>query len=542
MAEARGTSASWLASRGSRCALWSLLLLVASAIYAPFIANDEPYYWRGVDFRALRSAASTLAPLELEWRERIGDSGYEPGGREAFDALDRRLAAFERHLGAGDELLREVQDARAALQAAHESSQQFSHQVWERVRTTTANLEALAPRLNAALPTANAPVSAPEHLRWRAATRWPLFERVSWFDWWLALLAPVAAAVALGKLVAGRRVVAAVLLASAASVALAAAFDPPHALHTRDLKQALARNELPPGRAVFAPVPYGYAETRLSEALRPPTWLTDREEQLQPSQAKSGVSDATARASLPVEVRPGEPEPDAWNRHLMGTDTLGRDVLTRVLWGGRVSLAVAFCSVALLLALGVAAGLAAGVSRGAFDALFLVVVQTLQSFPSLFLILVAAALLPARGVHPQLATALVIALVGWTSVARLVRGEVRALREREWVLAARASGLSSMRVLWAHIAPNAVAPAIVSGAFALGGAVLAESATSFLGFGVQPPVPSWGAVLRESSAVEHLWILLFPGLAVFATVASANALGDALRRRLDLREEEVVAP
>lgn len=511
------------------------MLLVASAIYAPFLANDEPYYWRGVDFRALRSAASTLAPLEREWRERIGGSGYSPGGDEAFDALDRRLAAFERHLEAGDELLREVQEARDALHAAHESSQQFSHQVWERVRTTTAELEALAPRVSAALSEPGAPPSTRANARWRAATRWPLFERLGMSDWLMALLAPVVAAALVTKLRA-RWLLSAALSASVASWALAAAFDPPHALHTRDLKAALARGEVLSERAVFAPVPYGYAETRLSEALRPPTWLPDEDGRVHPSHMRAGPTGSAPFPSIAVEVRPGEPEPWAWNRHLMGADSLGRDVLTRLLWGGRVSLAVAFGSVALLLALGVAAGLAAGVSRGAFDTLFLIVVQTLQSFPSLFLILVVAALLPARGVHPQIATALVIALVGWTSVARLVRGEVRALREREWVLAARASGLGEARVLWAHIAPNAVAPAIVSGAFALGGAVLAESATSFLGFGVQPPVPSWGAVLRESSAIEHLWILVFPGLAVFATVASANALGDALRKRLELSE------
>ncbi len=538
MAEARAESGSGLATRGARCALWTLLLLVASAIYAPFIANDQLYYWRGVDLRALRSAASTLEPLELEWRERIGDSGYSPGGAEAFDGLVLRLAAFERHLAPSDELLAHVQRARAALEAADGSSQEFSHQVWERVRAASTELEALAPRLSEALSEPGAPPGAQANARWRAATRWPLFERLELLDWLMALLAPVGAAAVVTALRA-RALFGAAIIASVASFALAAAFDPPEAFHTRDLKLALARKELPPGRAVFAPVPYGYGETRLSETLRPPTWLPGAG-RVHPSHTRAGPAGAAPFPSIPVEVRPGEPAPEAWNRHLMGADSLGRDVFTRLLWGGRVSLSVAFGSVALLLALGVAAGLAAGVARGVLDTLFLIVVQTLQSFPSLFLILIVAALLPARGVHPQLATALVIACVGWTTVARLVRGEVRALREREWLLAARASGLSSMRVLWAHVAPNAVAPAIVSGAFALGGAVLAESATSFLGFGVQPPVPSWGALLRESSAVEHLWILVFPGLAVFATVAAANALGDALRVRLDLREEELV--
>lgn len=493
------------------------MLLVASAIYAPFLASDEPYYLRATDLRALRQSTQTLAPLATELREAAGSAAKVANARAA---VVMRLETLLLHVDPAHELHHRTLAARRRVEQERD--------VGGASDATLEAITALARDSAAALADPRAPGLL------RAASRWPLLERLELLDWLMALLAPVVGVALVGKLRL-RGMLLALLLAAAAGATLAAVFEAPEAWLTRDLKAGLTRGDVVAESVVFAPVPYGYAETRLSEVLRPPTWLASAEldERGRYVRGPRAAPQATSRA---VEIRAGEPSLNSPGRHWLGADSLGRDVLTRVLWGGRVSLAVAFGSVALLLALGVAAGLAAGVSRGAFDTLFLIVVQTLQSFPSLFLILVVAAVLPARGVHPQLATASVIALVGWTGVARLVRGEVRALREREWVLAARGSGLSPARVLWAHIAPNAVAPAIVSGAFALGGAVLAESATSFLGFGVQPPTPSWGAVLRESSAIEHLWILVCPGLAVFATVASANALGDALRKRLDLSE------
>ncbi len=513
MAENAGKTRGWRA-RGARVALWTLVLFVSSAIYAPFLANDEPLSLRALDVRALEKAGQSFEPLAREW----SDASASAKGAAAR-ALELRLETFERFLAEGSALRARVVETRSNVEGARASFEELAE---------------LARELREALPSTASEVRAP----WRAATSWPLFESLSGLEWFFALAWPSAAFALLAR--PKRRVL---LLSGLAALALssvaARTFDPSPGLATRSLKASITRGELIVERALFAPVPYGFDETNLGEALRPPTWTAAAEMDAQGRYVRGRRAAASGDAqpsTQPVEVRAGERSLNCSRRHWLGVDSLGRDVLTRLLWGGRVSLGVAFGAVALMLLVGVALGLAAGYFRGAFDALFLVLVQTLQSFPSFFLILVAVALLPSRGAHPQLATAAVIALVSWTGVARLVRAEVLWLRELDWVLAARALGLGDARVLWRHLAPNAAAPAIVSGAFALGSAILVESATSFLGFGVQPPIPSWGAVLRESSAVEHWWILVFPGLAVFATVAAANALGDALRDELDLAE------
>lgn len=558
MTEPTHTARRWPRTWGARCALWTLLALVASAVYAPFLANGAPLYLRAFDLRAVRSASAALPALAEEWRASFAPVGSSPAESivraAARASLELRLELLERSLDPRSELAAHVERTAQAVDTLARApgaaqSQPLDPELNARLDAAVREFDALAQAVEAALvgvapaPRSDGAAAAANTADagvldlpapWRTSESWPLLASLSFGSWWFALLFPLAAWVAL----CGMRTRAAALAFAAlslAAVALTLGLRAPPGVATRNLKLAIGAGEVLVERAVFAPVPYGFEETRLSEALRPPTWLPSAELDAQGRYVR-GARVGAAGAARPVEVRAGEPSLNSWRRHLLGADSLGRDVLARVLWGGRVSLGVAFAAVLALLALGIVAGLLAGVSRGAFDALFLFVAQTLQSFPSLFLILVAVAALPAHGVHPQVATALVIAAVSWTGVARLVRAQVRAVREREWVLAARASGLSPARVLFAHIAPNALAPALVSGAFALGGAVLAESATSFLGFGVQPPVPSWGAVLRESSAVEHAWILLGPGLLVFATVASANALGDALRERLELRE------
>lgn len=566
MTEPTRNARRWPRSLGARCALWTLLALVASAVYAPFLASAAPLYLRGLDVRALRSASAALPALAREWRESFVEldpgAGRAPRRAEALASLQLRFELLERCLDPRSDLAARVERAAQAVDSLSgaprgAASTQLDTPLDTRLDGALRELDALAEAVDAALvgvaspsrsndaskpaaPASSAPSDAADARTagppapWRTSASWPLFAALSFWSWWFALLLPLAAWAVLHGLSARAAALAFGAL-SFVAVALTLGLRAAPGLATRDVKLAIVAGDVLVERALFAPVPYGFDETRLGEALRPPTWLPSAELDAQGRYVRGARADA-AGAARPVEVRAGEPSLNCWRRHLLGADSLGRDVLARVLWGGRVSLGVAFAAVLALLAFGIVAGLLAGVSRGAFDTLFLFVAQTLQSFPSLFLILVAVALLPAHGVHPQVATALVIAAVSWTGVARLVRAQVRAVREREWVLAARASGLSPARVLFAHIAPNALAPALVSGAFALGGAVLAESATSFLGFGVQPPVPSWGAVLRESSAVEHAWILLGPGLLVFAAVASANALGDALRERLELRE------
>lgn len=219
--------------------------------------------------------------------------------------------------------------------------------------------------------------------------------------------------------------------------------------------------------------------------------------------------------------------------HPLGTDALGRDVLSRLLHGARVSLWVGFVAVGISAAIGVALGLAAGYFGGLTDELIMRLVDVMLCFPSFFLILAVIAFL-----EPSLTNIMiVIGLTSWMGVARLVRAETLSLRERDFVLAARLAGTPVWRILWSHVLPNVAAPVLVSATLGVAGAILVESALSFLGLGVQPPTPSWGNMLLEGKDVLEIapWLSLFPGLAILLTVLGYNLAGESLRDMLDPR-------
>ena len=224
------------------------------------------------------------------------------------------------------------------------------------------------------------------------------------------------------------------------------------------------------------------------------------------------------------------PEPDHW----LGTDDLGRDVLSRVLWGSRISLSVGVISVSIGFLIGVSLGLAAGYLGGAFDLLAMRVVDALLAFPALVL---AIAITAALG--PQIQNAMIaIGIVAVPGYARLTRGQVLAVRAREFVLAARTVGASPARIVVRHIFPNVLNALIVQATLATAGAILAEAALSFLGLGPQPPLPSWGQDINYSQrylANLKWWMSAGPGFAIFVAVFSFNFLGDALRDALDPR-------
>jgi peptide/nickel transport system permease protein len=220
-------------------------------------------------------------------------------------------------------------------------------------------------------------------------------------------------------------------------------------------------------------------------------------------------------------------------RHLLGTDQLGRDVLSRMLYGARVSLAVGFVSVGIAAAIGIMLGAAAGYHGGMIDASIMRLVDLMLVFPRFFLLLAVLAFL-----RPSIWTIMaVIGLTGWMGVARLVRAEFLALKEREFVLWSQSIGASAFRIIWRHILPNAMAPVLVAMTLGIPAAILTESGLSFLGLGVQPPHATWGNILNEGKDTIELawWLSVYPGVAILVTVLSYNLLGEGIRDALDPR-------
>jgi peptide/nickel transport system permease protein len=223
------------------------------------------------------------------------------------------------------------------------------------------------------------------------------------------------------------------------------------------------------------------------------------------------------------------------NGHYLGTDDLGRDVLARMIHGARVSLTVGFFATIIAVLVGSFLGALAGYYGGPADWIVSRVIEVVLCFPFLFLLLGIVALF-----RPSMLTIMIaLGLTSWTNEARYVRGEFLRIREIEFAQAARASGARDARIIFRHLLPNALAPMIVSASFGVASAILTESALSFLGLGVPLPTASWGSIL--STAHEHIeyawWLVLFPGLAIFSTVAAFNIVGERVREALDPRSE-----
>ncbi|WP_261132331.1 oligopeptide ABC transporter permease [Bacillus sp. Marseille-Q3570] len=219
--------------------------------------------------------------------------------------------------------------------------------------------------------------------------------------------------------------------------------------------------------------------------------------------------------------------------HWLGVDTLGRDMYTRMLYGARVSLLVGFASVTVSIFIGTIVGAIAGYYGGVVDAFLMRVVDVFLSIPSLFFLITVVTIF-----EPSLTMLiLAFALFGWTTTARLVRGEFLTLRSREFVLAAKTMGVRSSKIIFSHILPNAMGPVIVTATLYVGIIILAESALSYLGLGVQPPTPSWGNMLQDAQNITIMytapWYPIFPGVMILITVLAFNFVGDGLRDAFD---------
>jgi len=232
-------------------------------------------------------------------------------------------------------------------------------------------------------------------------------------------------------------------------------------------------------------------------------------------------------------------EPPSWE-HPFGTDQLGRDYLTRVLYGGRVSLFVGILVVVITLIIGIPVGMAAGYFGGWVDDILTRVIDAFLALPSLLVLILLSAILreiefPLLERNSVVTIAVVIGILAWMTVARLVRAIFLSLREMEYVTAARALGATSLLIMFAEILPNGFGPIIVEATLEIGFAIMEESGLSFLGFGIMPPTPSWGNLL--GGAREHLtthpWLAIFPGIMIFLTIISINYIGDGLRDALD---------
>ncbi|MDO8733581.1 MAG: ABC transporter permease [Elusimicrobiota bacterium] len=219
--------------------------------------------------------------------------------------------------------------------------------------------------------------------------------------------------------------------------------------------------------------------------------------------------------------------------HFLGTDEMGRDVFSRMIYGTRISISIGIIAVGISVIVGTFLGLMSGYFGGKIDTVIMRFVDIMLCFPTFFLILMVIAFLEPNIYNVMI----VIGLTSWTGLARLVRGETLSVKERDFIIAAKGLGLKKRRIIFVHILPNVIAPVIVASILGVGAAILTESGLSFLGLGVQPPTPSWGNILTSGKDYIHIawWLSLFPGLAILITVLSWNLLGEGLRDVFDPR-------
>lgn len=490
-----------------------LVIVAATAIFAPFLANDRPIAYRGYNRGEFERARSVVRALLGQLIEPPVDERGEPR------SIDR------------DDVRRSIVDRLSAMQRelAPEPAIQVAEVLSEFQRTADDDAKALR-----ALQTRVSGYSA-RTMPFAAGWRFPVFAALDGIDAGFMVLAVLYLSSPVWRLglrrlygrthpAVTRWTIGVLVLGPLLTGGLWHLSVP----RTHDLSrykegvlanadpQQVARAQVVYEQVLWPPIPYGLDENRISDRKLPPVWWPNQE------RVHEGRDSAPTLSGLPAS-------PPHW----MGTDNLGRDITCRMIWGGRVSLAVGVVAVSIYVAIGILIGALAGYFRGWVDLVISRVIEVVICFPSFFLILAIVAF-----VGPSmLVIMVVIGLTSWTGVARLVRAEFLRLANQDFVQAGRALGYSAPRLIFRHILPNAMAPVLVSATFGVAGAILIESALSFLGLGITVPKPSWGGILSDGrdAIFSAQWIIFFPGLAIFLTITCYNLVGEAFRDAADPR-------
>lgn len=478
-------------------ALGVIFLIVTVAVFCPLLANQAPLYFKGT----MKSDFEEKFLIVDEQMVKLQEAGAKNDRAEMDAALREisiRIPQMEEHLNEEYRAILEeiLADLRAAAAGTFDEAK-FNEGMTALTEKFFDNPPPLLP-----------------------VERYPAFRALKKTELWFLLFYPCALlALALRKLLRRPAFVLAFMLLppTALTYGITKAY-PPREDFTR------YRNffEAPDfastgGKVITTPVPFGENENILEDQGKPPSWAS-------PIIMRD---DGTA-----VLDRAGNPKK---NEHLLGTDTNGRDVLARTIYGARVSMVIGILAVALYVSIGVVLGALAGFFRGLVDIALSRIIEVVICFPFLIVILSVQVFLPASMFNVVLA----LGLLSWTGVARLQRGEFLRLVNLDFVQAVRALGGSNARIIFKHILPNAVGPILVVVSFGIPSSILVESALSFLGFGVPQPQASWGDLLNNgrNDPQKLWWLTTFPGLILFLTLTCFNLVGEGVRDALDPRRD-----
>ena len=469
--------------------LYFVLLLFVIAIGAPFLANNRPLVLQGA-FRSLYE--NRFEEWKLGGHPELVAAIEATGQGSSTDAaqLTTRFETVEWQLDfLASQLPAEQAERIIGYREAYRESVQSIQQ------TSAAEVAARLPSLQQYFQEISEQFD-PQKVTLEQKLYWPVFEALGYLDFFfisiavLILLLPLIRRVLPGHWRESWKAQAMVILLPALLLSVlrtgqSSMFD------SMDYKDQVLNGGIEASLALFPPVAYGINEDHLEDKYKPPS-----------------------------------------SRYWIGTDGNGRDLMTRMIWGSRVSLSVGFVAVAIYVLIGIFIGTIAGYFRGWVDMALSRIIEIVICFPAFFLILAVLAFLQPSMINIMI----VIGITGWTTEARLVRGEFLRLTDQEFVLAAKALGVSNWRIIFRHILPNGMAPVLVAASFGVASAILIESSLSFLGFGISIPIPSWGGILNEArESFRYWWVTIFPGLAIFSTVTAYNLVGEGVRDALDPR-------